>query len=485
MEIDEEIITKDVEVSVACLPKKDYSVLLGWDPQQNQDVGWITLKHGTTIDFSSLQLRDYNMNVKKDLLSQKAEVCSFTKVRKNDKNVGLMSDKIIQLVGDNDRPNTQIEKVPEQEPKLPLKKTVELEKLAESDDAIDEGVGSSSEAKEVKEIPEIKTSIFQTCDFCNRKVTYLPYHLPRCPGKNAKNQDRVKCPLCDFKVTTAGLSSHIRTHVRAKKKCPTCGNEVYENKYDDHLKTCNRCAQCGKIFRNKVVFEKHMASKHPVFAGQRALEVDEDHTIADGFEALESGNTSENVPSTTELIQAASEAAVEGENDEHLLEGQSIFPEYDIKEARCTLCFEFEGDGIDMTKKIKALMSEPVEHAFKKFCNVKKFVRLLGYNVDQLEFKSNDTLLTGEELTGSIDGGLIKVTLRSDGSLTVPCFPNDQQNHTLEVPAHGLWQRFQNDSSLFGSPVAPIGKFNRTEVARLGEDEMSVSTQYVVDFSQF
>jgi len=479
MEIDEEIITKDVEVSVACLPK-DYGVLVGWDPQQNQDVGWITLKLGTTRDFSSLQLRDYNMNV---LLSQKAEGCSFTKVRMND-NVGLMSDKNIQ-VGDIDRPNTQIEKVPEQEPTLPLKKIVELENLAESDAAIDEGVGSSSETKEVNDIPEIKTSIFQKCDFCNRKVTYLPYHLPRCPGKNAKNQDRVKCPFCDFNATTAGLSSHIRTHVRVKKKCPICGNEVYENKYDDHLKTCNRCAQCGKIFRNKVIFEKHMTSKHPVFAGQRALKVDEYRNIADGFEALVSGNTSENVSATKELVEAASETAVEEENGEHLMEGQSIFPEYDIKEARCSLCFVFMGDGIDMKTKITALMTDPVEHAFKKFCKSKKFVRLFGHRVDQLDFKSNDTLLTGEELIGSIDGGLINVKLRNGDSQTVPCFPNFQGNQTFEAPVHGFWQQFQNDSSLLGSSEAPTVKISTTDVTRFGEDEMSLSTQYVVDFSQF
>jgi len=487
MEFDEELLTKDLEVSVACLPT-DYRVHVGWDPQRNQDVGWITLKTGSTLDFSSLQLRDYNMNIKKNYLSHEAGSCDFTNIKKKsalNENIELASHENIRSVDGDERSNASIEEVPEQGHKLlPREMRADLENLAKSEDAIDNGVGSSSHAnEEIIDNPKIQTSIMKKCKFCNRKVAYLPYHLPRCQAKNSKNKERVKCPLCDFYLIPSSLSAHMRTHVRAKRTCPICRNKVNEEKYDAHLKICKRCAQCGKIFRNKLIYEKHLASKHPYLAGQRAIVVGEDHVVADGLKTLESSNTCRKDSALKELtIKTATEAAVGGEDSDNLLEGQSIFSEDDIKEARYSLHFEFEGGGKEIKKKIEALMFDPVEHALKKFCKSKKFAKIFGYSVDQLEFKSNDTLLTGEELTGSIGGGLIKVNPRSNVIKIVTCLPNVMQKNTLDVPVPGC---SYYDSSLLGSSEASYGKTNRTGAARLSQGEMSLGTQYVVDFSQF
>ena len=46
-----------------------------------------------------------------------------------------------------------------------------------------------------------------------------------------------------------------------------------------------------------------------------------------------------------------------------------------------------------------------------KFCNSKKFSRQFGYKVEDLELKSADIVLGGEELAGSTDTGLVKVTV--------------------------------------------------------------------------
>jgi hypothetical protein len=44
---------------------------------------------------------------------------------------------------------------------------------------------------------------------------------------------------------------------------------------------------------------------------------------------------------------------------------------------------------------------------------MKRFTNYIGHNIKGLEFKSNDIVLGGEELAGSIDKGLIKVSFRS------------------------------------------------------------------------
>merc|ERR1712179_841684 len=84
------------------------------------------------------------------------------------------------------------------------------------------------------------------------------------------------------------------------------------------------------------------------------------------------------------------------------------------EESQCRLHFEFLGDETIIKKSIKISMFEPVEKAMRRFCSYKKCVRLFGSKLDDLEFKSNDTLLTGEEYAGSVEDGLIKVTKKSD-----------------------------------------------------------------------
>ena len=56
-------LTEDLEASIVHLPP-DYRIMIGWDPQLNLDVGWITMKRGVEFDFASFQLRDYNLNIR-------------------------------------------------------------------------------------------------------------------------------------------------------------------------------------------------------------------------------------------------------------------------------------------------------------------------------------------------------------------------------------------------------------------------------------
>ena len=64
MQGEEPQLTKDLEASIVCLPPQDYRVMVAWDPQLNQDVGWITVKQGVEFNFDSLQVRDFNLNIR-------------------------------------------------------------------------------------------------------------------------------------------------------------------------------------------------------------------------------------------------------------------------------------------------------------------------------------------------------------------------------------------------------------------------------------
>ena len=63
MPVEEQNLTEDLEASIVGLPP-DYRVMVGWDPQLNRDVGWITMKRGVEFDFASFQIRDYNLNIR-------------------------------------------------------------------------------------------------------------------------------------------------------------------------------------------------------------------------------------------------------------------------------------------------------------------------------------------------------------------------------------------------------------------------------------
>jgi hypothetical protein len=88
------------------------------------------------------------------------------------------------------------------------------------------------------------------------------------------------------------------------------------------------------------------------------------------------------------------------------------------REARYRLRFEMEVAGRVNKKTIKPLMSHSVQKSMKKF------TKLFDLNFVDLEFKSNDIVLSGEELAGSIDKGLIKVSLISS---------DDTEEDDLEV----------------------------------------------------
>merc|ERR1712083_876892 len=106
-------------------------------------------------------------------------------------------------------------------------------------------------------------------------------------------------------------------------------------------------------------------------------------------------------------------------------------------EDECRLHFEYQGAKTIIKKNIKISMFEPVEKAMKKFRVYKKCVRLFGSKLEDLEFKSNDTLLTGEEYSGSIEEGLIKVSLKCDADQDRRgrCFVDvDQSNSPRHFP---------------------------------------------------
>ena len=77
-----------------------------------------------------------------------------------------------------------------------------------------------------------------------------------------------------------------------------------------------------------------------------------------------------------------------------------------FKDAFCRLKFEMEIAGQMLKKTFKTLMSNSVEKSMNNFSTH------VCHNIEDLDFKSNGIVLSGEELAGSIDLGLIKVSRR-------------------------------------------------------------------------
>ena len=90
-----------------------------------------------------------------------------------------------------------------------------------------------------------------------------------------------------------------------------------------------------------------------------------------------------------------------------------------FKDAFCRLKFEMEIAGQTLKKTFKTLMSNSVEKSMNNFSTH------VSRNIEDLEFKLNGIVLSGEELAGSMDLGLIKVSLRSI---------DEEEVDDLEVP---------------------------------------------------
>ena len=158
--------------------------------------------------------------------------------------------------------------------------------------------------------------------------------------------------------------------------------------------------------------------------------------------------------------------------------------EYFLKEAECRLQFEFRRDQTLIRKNIKTLMCEPVEKAMKKFCAYKKFTRLFGSKLEDLEFMSNDTLLTGDEYAGSIEDGLIQVNEKFDVE------QGDGGGRCVDAHAHQSYstifnsfsQDLRKDWPVLRSPKAP----SASTYENVDHDDMEIeSSDVVVQFTEF
>ena len=480
-------LTEDLEASIVGLPS-DYHVMIGWDPQLNQDVGWITMKRGVDFDFASLQIRDYNLNIRGSV-SEVASQESFS--NSTDTKFSLMYDDKEALKNNN----TMEESMGDQLSELTLQIPSACNNFA------------------------IINKDLVTCSYCYRKVTHLPSHEKKCQVKNAKNQKRVECPYCDFKPTSAGISTHIRCHFRTKRTCPYCKNVVREEKYESHLKKCSRCSVCGKVYKNKLLLLKHREMAHSGMRG-RSKVLDEQSDIIGAF-TVDEENSSNNVDISGISYKDRSEERVpilEGKIDYSTrISDQTSFSniasveskiydvgskevkssfnsqsecsaeikrdEYVLEEAECRLHFEFQSDKTIIKKNIKILMSEPVEKAMKKFCTYKKFVRFSGSKQKDLEFKSNGTLLSGDEYAGSIEDGVIKVNETSNvdhGPGGGRCVDAHQ---SYSITLNSFSQDMKEDWPVLSSSKAlPASTFENVD----HDDDMKIgSTEVVVQFAEF
>ena len=473
-------LTEDLEASIVGLPS-DYCVMIGWDPQLNRDFGWITMKRGVELDFASLQIRDYNLNIQGSVSGLESSLNS------TDVKLSLMHDNKETLKSDD---NTMEESTGDQTCELPP-----------------QGPGWAIVNKDLV-----------TCSYCNRKVTNLSSHEKKCQVKNLKNQKRVECPYCDFKPTSAGISAHIRSHFRTKRTCPFCNKVVLEDKYESHFKKCSRCSVCGKVFKNKLLLLKHREMAHSGMRGHRKMldeqgdmkglfTVDEEKNsnivdvsgISDKVRCEERAPTLKgkieysigindqtsffNIASVDSKVYEDGSKEVESSfNSQSDCSADIKKDECILEEVECRLHFEFQSGKIIIKKNIKILMSEPVEKAMKKFCAYKKFVRLSGSKLKDLEFKSNNTLLTGDEYAGSIEDGIIIVNETSDIEQGLGGGHSVDAHESFSAIWNSFSQNLKKDWPVLRSSKAlPASTYENDD-----HDEMEIgSTEVVVEFAEF
>jgi len=399
------MLTQDLEASVTGLPST-YDVFVGWNPNSNSDVGWLTLKKGVTRDFKHLQLRDFNLNNLENIneLSEKEKVtdssegyspaaCLMDKISRDREDSKLMS--VLNL-------KVQEEDVPSS-----------VEKITSHDKTF---VEKSEVMKSEKVSPRVRMGkgiAATACVYCNRNVKDKERHEAKCPSKNAKNTERVKCSICGYRILRRGLSTHMKTH-------------SYVTKNQEMI-----CPVCKKSFGSMLSLSKHTQLLHPnlPYHNEPIVKKYSESADVEQNRSVEKKNgiiLSETVDSGIGQ-KVSSEDLLRGELSEHDFTVKSekfvgdvqLQPAWDEDEqASCRIKFEMEVAGVVNKKTIKTLMSERVEKSMRKF------TKHVGHKFDDLEFKSHDIILSGEELAGSIDKGLIKVSLISF---------DDKEGYDLEV----------------------------------------------------
>ena len=207
MDQDQSLLIKDLEMSVTGLPA-GYNVSVGWNPNRNTDVGWLVLKKEVSIDFKHLQLRDYNLNTlekvseqcgERDVIGDIWESLGFSDSISRTKSVEKHKSQteVIKLSSLNGHPTV-------------IKASVStLDRKITSSAFEDEIVNSPEQNISENVLPSVG-SVHTTCTYCNRSVMNIDNHDVKCQSKNAKNTERVKCPLCNYHVLK---NPHEDTHI--------------------------------------------------------------------------------------------------------------------------------------------------------------------------------------------------------------------------------------------------------------------------------
>jgi hypothetical protein len=139
-----------------------------------------------------------------------------------------------------------------------------------------------------------------------------------------------------------------------------------------------------------------------------------------------------------------------------------------FKDAFCRLKFEMEIAGQILKKTIKTLMSNSVEKSMNNFSTH------VSHNIEDLEFKSNGIVLTGEELAGSIDRGLIKVIHRSIDKQEV----DDLEASISKDPS---MQELMQDCQL----IASVGTLVVPDAENTLVNDGDVDTEHILQFYKF
>ena len=117
-----------------------------------------------------------------------------------------------------------------------------------------------------------KKSKVQQCPICDKKFTFLRFHIINKHSKDGENTHKFQCDTCSQRFQSNGkLKTHVKL-VHERVKCDVCQQEICNyfmlkrHKAKVHgiiPSNVHKCEHCPLFFSTKVAIDKHMAKKHP------------------------------------------------------------------------------------------------------------------------------------------------------------------------------------------------------------------------------
>jgi len=425
-------ILEEVKRQVKDLDGDKYKVMLIWNPDTSEDVGWMVVRKDVQVDLSKFQTRDLNL---KNLI-RKEQVSQFSSLSQISEN-GEQSDKFEEGVASS---STVIE--PGHGRNDVNKNNIDI--LTDKVFAHKQQLSSSSSnVDQAQPNPHWQKNIKRSCPECSLQVSHGSFvlHL-RKAHKVELEKTRVRCDVCGISVRKFNLEFHkLVTHGRdvnvttvepllfgqvEKVDVAVASSSIMGDSNHDHSIFPNDSSEINlNIMTDKVFVQEQLSSSHfsehqastdqtrakwkdsiqrkcpkcgaQVSHGALLKHLQRVHSMEPEKTKVKCDECGYNVGKfNLEFHMLVNHGSKEEESkhkqEENLCEVESKFNESDSKITDFKIIYQ------DRHFKCSRSSTSTIRGALRRFC------KQVGQD---LVFKFNDEVVTGEEITNSFLGGVI------------------------------------------------------------------------------